>query len=163
MTRGMPRDPSRWYGEPLEAPQKPIVASHGAPHGPPAAQKAAAEAELRAQAGDLFADEFLMIELTGTPDETHHLYVERGPIEGGVIYFGAADPTSVRDILPSRPVDRGGISFLTPESFGPGASLPRVRWQDRLRAWWRRHWWPARIRDLEAELRYANQDLWGDA
>ena len=126
------------------------------------------EDELREMAGDVFADEFLMIESTGNRDIEGNLYIERGTIEGGVIRFD--DSTTVptgygfplRDIFPARPAERGSISYLTPESFGPGASMPRVTWRDRLHAWWRKHWWPARIRDLEAELRDANRDLWGD-
>lgn len=80
MTRGMPRDPSRWY-ESLEAEQEPIVAAPAdAPEGPPAAQRAAAE-----------GDGWFTIEIKG-PD-TEGLYIERGPIEGGVIWF---EPMPVR-------------------------------------------------------------------
>lgn len=63
-------------------------------------------------------------------------------------------------MFPSRPAERGGFTYL--KSPRLATSQPRRQRARRLRAWWRRHWWPARIRDLEAEVRYLSADLWGD-
>jgi hypothetical protein len=123
------------------------------------------EDELRAWAGDLFADEFLEIEITG--ENTEGLYIERGPIEGGVIRTPGSSPYfgdwPVRDIFPSRPADRGAVQYPTvrTEDFWYRTQPRRDFFRReirRLRRWWRAHWWPARIRDLEAELRYRDDD-----
>lgn len=67
----------------------------------------------------------------------------------------------IRDLFPSRPVDRGGFTFVRSLDFSAvrpltrtGRVLARVR---RVRRWWRAHWWPAVIRDLRAELRRADE------
>lgn len=61
----------------------------------------------------------------------------------------------VRSMFPRQPAPRGGFTYLLRDSLTPSAS-PRWRWlrsrRARVRLWWRRHWWPARIRDLEAAL-----------
>ena len=76
----------------------------------------------------------------------------------------------VRDLFPQLPADRGSIAYPPPrdpsERLGPKPQpQPRRAFLRgeiaRARRWWRRHWWPARIRDLEAELEYAQDELYG--
>ena len=111
-------------------------------------------------------DEFgLTIELTGNV-EPGHLYVERGQVEGGTAYYADdADPPKVRDLFPQRPTAREAIAYPKPEALAPRPQPRRSFLRGEIakaRRWWRAHWWPARIRDLEAELRDANADLWGE-
>lgn len=72
----------------------------------------------------------------------------------------------LRDIFPSRPTNRSAIRYHVDRLMPLPSANPRWRWlrvrRAHVRRWWRRHWWPARIRDLEAELRHRDADLWGE-
>lgn len=105
----------------------------------------------------------LTIEPTATGETIEGLYVEHGPIEGGVIYFVGDETSPVRDLFPQRPAERGAIQYPKPLALAPRPQPRRAFLRgeiDRLRAWWRAHWWPARIRALEAELRRVHDDDW---
>lgn len=73
-----------------------------------------------------------------------------------------ASDTPVREIFPARPASRGAVRYPVRDRLALPSASPRWRWLRvqcaRARRWWRCHWWPARIRDLEAEVERLAED-----
>lgn len=70
----------------------------------------------------------------------------------------------VRDLFPQRPADRASVQYpIVDDPYRRIATKPR-QWTRRARAlarcrrWWRAHWWPARIRDLQAQIERLEED-----